>query len=179
MRPLPPPPDDALIATGKPISSATREHVLDALGRLGRAGDDRDARRAHPLARRDLRAHRLDRVGRRADPGEPGVVDRPREVGVLGEEAVAGMDRLCARALRDLDDAVAAQVALGRRPRPEQVGLVRDGDVQLVAIGLGVDGDGRDPELAERAEDADRDLAAIGDEHLRERLHASAYSPGR
>ena len=39
--------------------------------RLGRARDDRDAGRAHPLARSDLGAHGFDRVGWRADPDKP------------------------------------------------------------------------------------------------------------
>ena len=45
-------------------------------------------------AGRGLVAHGRDGVRRRADPGEAGVDDRSREVGVLGEEAVAGMDRV-------------------------------------------------------------------------------------
>ena len=45
-----------------------------------------------------LRAHQLDRGRRRADPDEARRLDRARERGVLGEEAVAGMDRLGARA---------------------------------------------------------------------------------
>ena len=35
-------------------------------------------------------------------------------------------------------------------------------------IGLRVDRDRRDPELAQRAQDADRDLTAVGDEDLPE-----------
>ena len=35
-----------------------------------------------------------DRLGRRADPGQPGVDDGLGEVGVLGQEAVAGVDRV-------------------------------------------------------------------------------------
>ena len=48
----------------------------------------------------DLRAHRVDRLRRRADPGQPGVDDRAGEVGVLGQEAVAGVDRVGAGAVR-------------------------------------------------------------------------------
>ena len=39
-----------------------------------------------------------------------------------------------------------------------------------VAVGLGVHGDGLDAELAARALDAQRDLAAIGDQDLLEQL---------
>ena len=73
--------------------------VLDRLHRLGRAGHDRHARRLHQLARAGLRAHRLDRARRRADEHDARVLAGLRERRVLGEEAVAGMDRLGARAL--------------------------------------------------------------------------------
>ena len=89
------------------------------------------------------------------------------------------MDRLGARPQRRLDDAVAPQVALGRRPLADEVRLVRGGDVERAAIGLGVDGDGADPELAERPEDPHGDLAAVGNEDLRERPAWDAYSPPR
>src|SRR3546814_2954597 len=52
----------------------------------------------------------------RADEGQPGGLDRVGEVGVLAEEAVAGMDRLRAGLFRDFQDRVAAQVAV-LRPR--------------------------------------------------------------
>ena len=51
----------------------------------------------HDLARPGLRAHRFDRLRRRADAGDPGLGAGAGELGVLGEEAVAGMDRLGAR----------------------------------------------------------------------------------
>jgi CDP-diacylglycerol--glycerol-3-phosphate 3-phosphatidyltransferase len=41
--------------------------------------------------------------------------------------------------------------------------------VQRAAIGLRIDGDRADVELAKRSEDPDRDLAAVGDQNLRER----------
>ena len=52
--------------------------------------------------------------------------------------------------------------------------------MQAPAVGVGVDGDRADPELAQRAEDPDGDLAAVGDEDFREgRPCGSAYSPRR
>ena len=49
--------------------------------------------------------------------------------------------------------------------------------MQRVAVELGVDGDGADAELAARPDDADRDLAPIGDEHLVE--HSYPPPPAR
>ena len=98
----------------------------------------------------------------------PSASQRAAKAGVLGEEAVARVDRLRARLARDRDDPVDVQVALGRRRAAEQVRLAGAGDVRRVAVDLRVDADARDPELFERAHDADRDLAAVGDQDLRE-----------
>ena len=106
-------------------------------------------------------------------------LDAASELGVLGKEAVAGMNRIGSRSKSDLDDRVRAQIRLRRWPRPEQVGLVRDSDVQPVAIGLRVHRHRPDSELARRAKDAYRDLAAIGNENLREAPASDAYSPER
>src|SRR5262249_13899275 len=82
---------------------------------IGRAGDDRDARLLHRHAGGRLRPHQPDRGRRRADPDESRVLHGPRERGVLGEKAVAGMDRLGAGALRRVEDALYREVTLRRR----------------------------------------------------------------
>jgi hypothetical protein len=51
----------------------------------------------HQLLGAGLGGHRLDRLGRRADPDQARVEDGPREVGVLGQEAVAGVHGVRAR----------------------------------------------------------------------------------
>ena len=79
---------------------AERDDLVGRADRIGRARDDRHAGRLHRLARPGLRAHQLDRRRRRADPDEPRLLDRARERRVLGEEAVARMDGLGARARR-------------------------------------------------------------------------------
>ncbi len=68
-----------------------------------------------------------------------------------------------------LDDALDVQIALGGRARADQPRLVGPPHVQRSAIGLGINGDGSDAELTQRANDPNGDLAAIGDEHLAER----------
>ena len=76
----------------------------------------------------DLGAHLLDRLRRRADPGQPGVDDGAGEVGVLGQEAVAGVDGVGAGPAGRLEDQVDAQVGLrGRVPGQPHggVGLAR------------------------------------------------------
>jgi hypothetical protein len=50
--------------------------------------------------------------------------------------------------------------------RPDGHGFVREQHVQRLAIRLGVHRTRLDPHLAQGADDADRDLAAVRDEHL-------------
>ena len=75
-------------------------------------------------------------------------------------------------ALGRVEDPVDREVAHGRRRRSEQERLVRVGDVQRGPIALRVDRDRADAELAQRPEDADRDLSSIGDQNLVEHERA-------
>ncbi len=120
--------------------------------------------------------HQLDGSRGRTDPREPCLLDGAREAGVLREEAVAGMDRLGAGAFRSLEKPLDDEVALCRGWRPDEVRLVGHADVERVAVGLRVHGDGADAQLPERAEDPHGDLAPICHEHARERGHALILS---
>ena len=76
---------------------AARVEGLVGLVRGVVAGQRLDAqvRREAPGGR--LVAHRPDRAGRRPDPADPAVLDRRGEVGLLGQEAVAGVEGVGAR----------------------------------------------------------------------------------
>ena len=141
------------------VGDVGRERILGA-------GHDRHAGARRRRPRRGLAAHRLDRFGRRPDEGQAGVAHRGGEVFVLGEEAVARVDAVGARFLRGVDDRVDAQVAFARRARADRVRLVRVAHVQRRPIAFGVDGDRRHAQLAAGADDAHRDLAAVGDQNL-------------
>ena len=76
----------------------------------------------------------------------PAVGDGAGEVGVLGEEAVAGVDGVGAALLDGVEDAPRCSGSSRRRRlAAERVGLVGHADVQGVAVELGVDGDGAMP----------------------------------
>ncbi len=131
-------------------------------------GDSWDHAHAASLDRRlgaDLVAHRLDRLDRWPDENDPGVRTGRGECTVLGQEPVAGVQRLRARRDRSLDDPLDREVALRGRGRAETPGNVGVGDVPGVHVGIAVDRDGADAHRPQRADDADRDLSAIGDEH--------------
>ena len=82
------------------------------------------------------------------------------------------MDRLGTGLPGGLDDLGDVEVALGRHRGPDQEGLVGLAHVGRVAVDLRVDGDRADAHLPQGPRHADRDLAAIGDQHLLEH-HAS------
>ena len=122
--------------------------VRDALDRFGAARYERHLRRLHRAARAQLIAHRVDRIGMRADPAEPGFDDAACEGRVLGEESVAGMNGIGPALMRDLEDAIDVEVTLRRSRGSEHVRLVGHANVKRLAC---------------RAHDANRDLAAIRD----------------
>ena len=142
---------DDPVAVGQELGGAG--HALHA-GLLG--GD----------AARHLVAHDLDGLGRRADEGHAPLGDGPGEVGVLGEEAVAGVHAVGAAALDDVEDLVGLQVALGGGLTAQGVGLVGEADVQGVAVEIAVDGHGGDAHLLAGTDDTDSDFAPVGDQNL-------------
>ena len=136
----------------------------------GQSGGD------HGASRLGLVAHAPDHLRRRPDEDEAARGADLGEMRVLGEEAVAGMDRVRPRHLGGRDQARDVVVRLGCRRGADAHGLVRQPHVEAVAIRFAEDCDGRDLELAAGADDAERDLAAVRDEHLAE--HGAWVSSG-
>ena len=94
----------------------------------------RHAGRRHGGLGGALRAHRADRLRRRPDEDQAGVDAALREIGVLRQKAVSRMHRVRAHAARELDDALAVEIALRRpargrdsRPRPLRARALRRG----------------------------------------------------
>ena len=152
---------------------------------LGTARHDRYSGRRHQAPALDLRPHGRDRLRGRADEDHSALLAAASEAGVLGQETVAGMDRVGADVRGQVDDLPGQQIALHGRRRTDAVGLVGHLGRQAVPIRLGVDGDGDDAALAQRPDDAHRDLAAVRDQHLlqpvrhaRRRILAPRRLPG-
>ena len=129
----------------------------------------------HEPLRLALRPHRPDRSRRGADEDDPARRARLREVRVLGEEAVAGMDGVGPAAFRRVEDRPDVQIALAGRGRPDAVGLVRHRDVQGVLVGVRADRDTPDAEAAGGPDHPAGDLAPVGDEQPLE--HSSDPPP--
>src|ERR1035438_4152430 len=124
-----------------------------------------------------LGAHGADGGGGRSDEGDAGGFAGGGEIGVFAEESVAGVDGVGVMAAGGVEDAVDAEVAFGGGAGADVGGLVGHADVEGGAVGVGEDGDAGDAHFAERADDADGDLAAIGDQDLAE--HADGIVAGR
>ena len=125
------------------------------------------------IARGDLVAELPHRVGGGADEGDPGGGAGVGEFRALGEEPIAGMDGVGARALGDAQDLGDREVGLDRserlfemRPAADQVGLVGLEAVEGELVFLGEDADRLQPKLVCGAKDPDGDLRAVRDENL-------------
>ncbi len=141
----------------------------------------------HPLGARDRRqpvvGQQLAGAGlagepledRRRRPDERQVMRRDdlREALVLGQEAVAGVDRVAAGDEGRRDDGGRGQVGAPRLRRADADRLVRELDRQRVAVGLAVGDDRLGTERPTRPQDPEGDLAAVGDEDLAEHGQAS------
>ena len=62
------------------------------------------------------------------------------------------------------ENEIAAQVGFGGRCRAQAIGLLRMSDVQAGTVGVGIDGDGWDAQLLACTDDAQSDLAPVGDQ---------------
>ena len=138
------------------------------------AGDGGDAGLPRQLLRFDLVAEHRDGADIRADEGDAGGIQRQREGAALGQEAIAGMDRIGPGLERRIDDPVDHQIGGGSRRRPDIDRLVGHGDVQRLVVGVAIDRNRREPHALRGADDATGDFAAIGDEDLVEHRNSAA-----
>ncbi len=132
------------------------------LPRLRRALEDGYAGLPHQLLGSDLGAHLLDRPRRRTDPDQTGVGHGAREVGVLGQEAVARMHRVGAGSPSRVDEQVDPQVGVGRSAAGQVHGGVGLADVGQPGIRVGVHRHRLDAEAAAGREHPPGDLATVG-----------------
>src|SRR6516165_3901322 len=123
-----------------------------------RARKDRDLGGLHRLAGFFLFAHESCDLGWRADELDVGSAAYFGEVRVFAEETVAGMNGVDVGDLGRGDDSRYIEIAVRRARRPNANGLVGKADVERIAIGFAIDGDGADSEFAARVQDAQSDF---------------------
>jgi hypothetical protein len=105
-------------------------------------------RLARDPLRLELVAACAQRIRRRPDPGQPGCVDGLGEVGVLGEEAVARVNRVRSGLLRR------ANVLLGEEVARDLHRLVGGTRVERAIVVGSDDRDGGDSEVSRRAKNS-------------------------
>ena len=124
-------------------------------------------------------AHHVEQLGTRADEDDVGLGAGAGEVGVFGEETVAGVDGVDALFNGDADDAVDVEIGGdGTLALADQVGFVGLLTMEGKAVLLRVDGDGAQAELGAGAEDAHGDLGAVGGHELRDRAEGGRGGRG-
>jgi hypothetical protein len=164
--PRPPPPgcrlDDDRIAdlTGEALGLARHPRSRR------RSRDQRQAEGAGGALGLHLVAHGDDVLGLGPDPDDVVGLDDLGELRVFRQEAVARMDRVGVRDLGGRDDVRDVEVGFRGRGRPDAHRLVGEAHVHGVGIGGGMHRHGADAHFVAGAVDAQRDLAAIGDQHL-------------
>ena len=143
-----------------------------------RARHDRNAQALGRAFRLDLVAHDADMVAGRADEGD--VVRRQDvgELGVLRQEAVAGMHGVGAGDFAGSDDLVDVEIAVARRRRADAHAFVGEAHMHRVGVGGRMHDHRLDAELLARAQHPKGDFAAVGYEDLleHERLLSRRYS---
>jgi len=130
----------------------------------------RHAHRDGEVARRDLVAEAAHGDRARPDEGEAGGEAGGGEIRVLGEESIAGMDRVGARLAGDADDVGDREIGGDRAEAgADLIGLVGLEAVKRELVLLREDRNGLQAELIRRPEDADGDLRAVGDKDFPDR----------
>ena len=158
--------DDDRIAdlAGESASLSGIAHGRLAARQHGNAGLPGDA------AGDDLVAELLEDFGSWPDEDQAGLPAGPGEARVLRKEAVSRMDRVHVELLRQRDGALDIEIGADRLARfADAVGLVRLEAVQGEAVLMRIDRNRADAQLVRRAEDADGDFAAVGDQQLANR----------
>jgi len=155
-------------------------HEGDSLGQSHRGADarqDRDPLAHCQCARLRLVAEQSQRRRGRADEDQTGIAARLREVGVLAEKAIAGVNRVATLCERDRDQR--RGVEIGRNTAAGQRhGKVRRAGVERRRVILGMNDDRRQAPLRRGSRDANGDFAPVGDEQLADHSNQLADRTG-
>ena len=116
-------------------------------------------------------AHGRDGAGRRADEDHACLGTGLGKGFVLRQKPIARVDGLCPSGLGGGQDALPAQVALGRRGRAQVDGFVAGLHMPSSGIGIGIHRHRGDAQLAGGGRHPASDLAAVGNQNLLEHRH--------
>ena len=134
------------------------------------AGSGGHSRLFHGLAGNRLVAEGAHRFRRRPDEGDAVLAAGFGEVGVFGQEAVAGMDRIHIADRRHRQNPIDQQITRRRLRGPDADRFVGHFDREALRIGLRIDRHGADSQFAAGPDHPDCDFAAVGDENFIEHM---------
>ncbi len=123
------------------------------------------ARFVHQLLGGVLQAHGRDGFGQRTDPDQARIHDLLRELGILGQEAITGVDGFCPCLFGGSDDLVTDQIGFARRGRTDMHSLVSHTHMQGMGVGVRIDSHRADAHAAGRLDNTAGDFATVGDQN--------------
>ncbi len=100
------------------------------------------------------------------------------EIGVLAQEAVTGMYRVDVRDFRRADYRRNVEIASRALCRSDADRFVGEAHVEAVAVGFRINRDRLNTEVLARADHAERDLAAVGDQYFLNMSDAASRTDG-
>ncbi len=183
--------DGAHAAAAAAPARLQHHRIADRLGHPGdfvrivrqrlRRGHDRYADLHGEVTGGDLVAETAHRVRPRSDKDDSGLGAGIGEFRALRQQAIARMDRIHLRHLGNADHLLDGQIALDRSeilcqmwPTSDLIALVGLEPVKRIFVLLGPDRDSLDAHFVGRAEHADGDFRAIGDEEFPD-LHVNPF----
>jgi hypothetical protein len=143
------------------------------LGRLDAArgaGHQGNAGFRHRLAGACLRSHGLHGGGGWADELHSRIGAGLRELRVLGEESVTGMNGVGAGVLGHIENLTNVEIGFGGRGGANGIGFLGFAHVERGAVHVRVNHNRGDPHLVAGAQYTHRDLASVGYENFLEHL---------
>ena len=145
------------------------DRVFRSLDRFCRAGDGGDFGGEGDLLGLQFVAHFGKDGRRRSDECDVVVFTGFGELGVLGQEAVAGVDGIHTVVLREFDDRRDVEVGLQRAlVFTDEVGFIRFDAEEGIGVLRGIHGDRTQAEIVTGAENTYGDLAAVGSQYFLE-----------
>ena len=137
----------------------------------------RNPSRVGRVASRGLVTEQTNLLGRRTEEDQARGFDRGRELGVLTQEPVAGVNGVGTPFESRGDHGVRTQIALQRRAGTDVDAVVRQSDVGRVGVRRRVDRHTRQAHAMNRRQNSHRDLAAVRDKNLRDPRHGRLRLP--
>ena len=162
--PRPPPPGGSFEQHREADVGADLGRRVSGLDRVG-AGADRHACTTRAGPRRDFVTAAADDIGTWTDEDETVGRARLGERRLLGQEAVPGMHGIAPSEQSSAHDLPDSKVALRRAGRADVHDAVCQPSGERVLIGIADGDDDLDALVATGADDPNRNLAAVGDEH--------------